>query len=313
MLAERILAGDAVAIARGISVCEAGGEAADALLAALPPRRAHTVGVTGSAGAGKSTLVGRLARAFRDDGATVAVVAVDPSSPLTGGALLGDRIRLDSGSPGAHDRGLFFRSLASRGAAGGLSNAARAATQVLSAGGFDVVLVETVGAGQAEVEIMDVADTVLLVLQPGAGDDVQALKAGLLEIADVYVLNKADQAGADSLRREVVESLGLAPSENAWSRPVIETVAVDGTGIGELVAAIEGHRLARVSHGDGAAVELSGARLSIDVARQARSRLLDALAAEQGAVLARLDRAVLSPAEALDELVRRTAQRLSGR
>jgi LAO/AO transport system kinase len=236
-LAEQIVAGVPAAIARGITLCERGGEDAEALLARLPQRSAHVVGITGSPGAGKSTLVSALVGCCRSAGRTVAVIAVDPSSPITGGALLGDRARLE---PRVGDRGLFFRSLASRGASGGLADATWGASKVLSAAGFDTVIVETVGAGQAEVSIMRVAQTVVLVLQPGAGDELQAMKAGLMEIADVYVLNKADLPGIDALRAEVEAEAG-AGSEG-WRAPIVDAVASRGEGAAGLLEATDAHR-----------------------------------------------------------------------
>src|SRR5690606_16243733 len=197
-LAEGVLAGDRLAVARAISVVEGGGGAAAALVDALYPHtgRAWRIGVTGPPGAGKSTLTDRLIGHFRDAGQTVAVVAVDPSSPFTGGALPGDRVRL---SERLGDDGVFVRSLAARGAGGGLSEATEAAGDVLDAAGFDVVLVETVGVGQGELDVAEAADTVAVVLVPESGDAVQAMKAGLMEIADVFCVNKADHPDANAL------------------------------------------------------------------------------------------------------------------
>ena len=302
-LAEQIRAGSPAAIARGISWCEDGGERAVELLRRLPPRAAHVIGLTGSPGAGKSTLVNRLVRAYRAGGTTVAVVAVDPSSPLSGGALLGDRVRME-GITG--DRGVFFRSLASRGAAGGLSDATRAATLVLSAGGFDVVLVETIGAGQAEVAIMRVADTVALVLQPGTGDEMQALKAGLMEIADVYLLNKADHPGIRRLKSQIKSSVHLrAPS--GWKIPIVETIASESSGIEEALDALERHR-DHLRLGLGADRATAGARA--ELLRQARAAFEAAAAAEQVGVAARLESGELDEASAGAELARRAARRL---
>jgi LAO/AO transport system kinase len=303
-VAERIVAGVPAAIARGISWCESGGEQGERLLERLPARAAHVVGLTGSPGAGKSTLVNRLVRGYRAQGATVAVVAVDPSSPITGGALLGDRVRMDST---VGDRGVFFRSLASRGAAGGISDATRAATQVLSAGGFDVVLVETVGAGQAEVAIMRVADTVALVLQPGAGDEVQALKAGLMEIADVYVLNKADQDGIRALKSQIRSAIGLRPPAE-WKTPMVETSARQGTGVDDLIDALRRHRDFLRAGATGADRATEGAHA--EALRLARAELGAAIAAEQADVLARLDAGELGEADAARELALRAARRV---
>ena len=304
-VAERIEACVPAAVARGISWCEAGGVEAEELLELLPPREAFVVGLTGAPGAGKSTLVNRLVQAYRAAGVTVAVVAVDPSSPLTGGALLGDRVRMES-VPG--DRGFFFRSLASRGAPGGLSNATRAATRVLSAGGFEVVFVETVGAGQAEVSIMRVADTVALVLQPGAGDEMQALKSGLMEIADVYVLNKADQPGVRQLKSQIKMAVRLREPDG-WARPIVETIASEAKGVVELIEALGSHR-EHLRGGLGAHRTVAGARA--EAVRLARAALEAALSAEQEQVLAELDAGILGEADAGSELARRAARRVAG-
>lgn len=239
------------AIARGITWCENGAAEAGELLGLLPPRTAHVIGVTGSPGAGKSTLVNALVGAYRRSGRSVAVVAVDPSSPVSGGALLGDRARLEVP---VGDRGLFFRSLASRGASGGLADATFGATRVLSAAGFQTVIVETVGAGQAEVAIMRVADTIALVLQPGAGDELQAMKAGLMEIADVYVLNKADRPGLADLRAqvagEIALSAGAADRHGGAAGGHRPGGASDGHRLGR---AADGHRPGRAVGGHGGA------------------------------------------------------------
>jgi GTPase len=300
-LAHGILNAMPAAVARGITWCESGGTRAEELIARLPPRAAHVVGLTGSPGAGKSTLAGVMVGAYRTAGAMVAVVAVDPSSPLTGGALLGDRVRLD-GAVG--DRGVFFRSLASRGAAGGLADATWGATRVLSAAGFDTVIVETVGAGQAEVAIMRVADTVALVLQPGAGDEVQALKAGLMEIADVYVLNKADRAGLAELRSQVNLEVS-ARSEVDWTPAVVETIANRGHGAQHLLAALSAHR-DRLRSGPGAGRLIAGARA--EALRIARAELGGALDAHASEVLAALDAGRLSEPEAGRLLALRAAR-----
>jgi LAO/AO transport system kinase len=304
-LAERILATVPAAIARGITWCESGGAEAERLLARLPARSAQVVGLTGAPGAGKSTLVAALVRACRAADRTVAVVAVDPSSPLSGGALLGDRIRLDGavGDPGA-----FFRSLASRGASGGLAGATWAATRVLSAAGFEIVIVETVGAGQAEVAIMRVADTVALVLQPGTGDEVQALKAGLMEIADVYVLNKADRPGLAELRSHAKAAVAHRNGDG-WVPAVIETVAHEGSGVEKLLAALDEHR----AHlrGDSRA-GLARATLSAraEALRIARAAFNDAITASGEEVLAALDAGRINEAEAGRTLAARSARTL---
>jgi GTPase len=213
---------------------------ASAVLAAVYGRtgKAHVVGLTGPPGAGKSTLVNTLIGEYRRVGQSVAVVAVDPSSPFGGGALLGDRIRM---SDHALDPGVFVRSVASRGHLGGLSRATAQVVDVLDSFGFDVVIVETVGAGQAEIDIMHLAQTVIVVAAPGFGSEVQAIKAGILEIADIFVVNKADTPTAYKTERDLHEALG-PPSESGWRQPIIQTVATDGTGVPELFEKIREHR-----------------------------------------------------------------------
>ena len=203
----------------------------------------RTIGVTGSPGVGKSTLVARLVGAYRDAGARVAVLAVDPSSPYTGGAVLGDRVRMQEH---ATDSGVFIRSMASRGHLGGLSWATPQAIRVMDAAGFDVAVVETVGVGQSEVEIAGLADSTVVVMAPGLGDGIQAAKAGILEVSDVFVVNKADRDGANQVVRDLTAMLRVAPSVPAaesagWTPPVLRTQADTGVGIAELVAALDEH------------------------------------------------------------------------
>jgi LAO/AO transport system kinase len=237
-LAGRIAAGDLRAIARGISLVENETTEGAALIARLFRRtgRAYLIGVTGAPGAGKSTLVDRLIAEIRRSGATVGVVAVDPTSPFTGGAILGDRVRM---STHAADDGVFIRSMATRGNLGGLARTTADAALILDAAGKDVVIVETVGVGQGEVEIVRTADVSIVVLVPGTGDDVQAIKAGIMEIADVFVVNKADREGADRLVQSVRASLALqtlAPDE--WRPPILKTEATAAIGIAELWEAV---------------------------------------------------------------------------
>jgi len=266
-LMEEMLAGNRRALARLMSMVEDDGDEAHALLAAIHPYtgKAHIIGVTGAPGTGKSTLVNELAQVYRRQDITVGIVAVDPTSPFSGGALLGDRIRMRelSGDPG-----IFIRSMASRGSLGGLACATDDVIKLLDAAGYKRVIVETVGAGQTEVEIARTAHTTIVLEVPGLGDDIQAIKAGLLEIADILVVNKADKAGADTTVTILQAMLDLnstaasvaahhtpsppaAGSEEAgssssalavaWRSPIIKTVAIDGTGAEELVAAIEAH------------------------------------------------------------------------
>lgn len=303
-LAAQVRAGAPRAVARAISWCESGGERAQRLLSLLPDRRAHVVGVTGSPGAGKSTLVGAMIAALRADDRPVGVVAVDPSSPLTGGALLGDRVRLEGV---AGDPGVFFRSLASRGAAGGLSDATRAATVVLSAAGFDPVLVETVGAGQSEVEIMRVADTVLVVLTPQSGDEMQALKAGIMEIADAFVLNKADLPGSSELKSHLVAAMRTRDRQD-WRPPFIPAVATQGDGIAEVLAVVGRHRQ-HLTGGEGAHRNREAVRA--ELLREARAAFGRAAARHVGSVLTEIAAGRLTEAEGARRLAGLAARELS--
>jgi len=234
-LAARVLAGDPRAIARAISQIEDGEHSAGApLIGALFPHtgRAYLVGVTGVPGGGKSTLVDQLIATIRGAGLRVAVIAVDPTSPFTGGAVLGDRVRMNRH---AGDGGVFVRSMATRGHLGGLSRTTGDAALVLDAAGFDVVLIETVGVGQDEVDVAQTADATVVVLVPGTGDDVQAMKAGIMEIADVFVANKADRDGIDRLVQSIEAALSLQPAtDGGWTPPVLKTEATTGQGVPEL-------------------------------------------------------------------------------
>lgn len=241
-LADRVIAGDPRAVARAITLVEnADLRSADLIRDIFPHTgRAYVVGVTGPPGAGKSTLVDRVAGAVRARGQTVGVIAVDPTSPFTGGAVLGDRVRMQQH---ASDAGVFVRSMATRGHLGGLSRASGDAVLVLDAAGKDVIIVETVGVGQDEVEIIRTADVSIVTLVPGTGDDVQALKAGIMEIADVFVVNKADREGADRLVSSVEANLGLhAYGAHEWRPPIVKCVATTGQGVDGVLAAIEAFR-----------------------------------------------------------------------
>lgn len=234
-------ASDPRALARLLSLVEQGGPTTAAILEAVHPYagRAYVVGITGPPGSGKSTLADRLVALYRPQGKTVGILAIDPTSPFTGGAFLGDRIRMQSH---ATDPGVFIRSMATRGGVGGLSPMARAAIKVLDASGKDMVLVETVGVGQTEVEIMAMADTVVVVLTPESGDAIQTLKAGLLETADIFVVNKADREGATRLASDLKAMLTLGERTGGWMPPILLTQAHIGEGIPRLLEAIAQHR-----------------------------------------------------------------------
>jgi len=238
---EDIRAGNPRALARAITSVENRDPNSSALLKALFEHsgNARILGLTGSPGAGKSTLVDALAREYRKQQKTIGIVAVDPTSPFSGGAILGDRIRMSSHHT---DPGIFIRSMATRGALGGLSNTTADIATVLDASGRDLVMIETVGVGQDEIDIVRLADVTLVILVPGMGDDVQSIKAGIMEIADIFVINKADRDGADRVEREIRAMQSLAhPRTDNWTPPVLKTVAADGTGVPELAAAIDSY------------------------------------------------------------------------
>lgn len=240
-LAEGVLAGNIHSIARAITTVENNPPEAQALVARIFPHtgKAHVIGLTGPGGAGKSTLIEKLVREYRKRGKTVGVVAVDPTSPFTGGAFLGDRIRMQELST---DPGVFIRSMASRNYPGGLARATKDAVKVLDAAGKDVVLVETVGAGQSEVEIIKVAQTVVVVHAPGLGDEIQAIKAGIMEIADIFVVNKADRDNANKTAMDLQTILQLSSVESGWKPPIMKAVALTGEGVAELVDKLEEHK-----------------------------------------------------------------------
>jgi LAO/AO transport system kinase len=265
-IAGRVRSGDTRAVARAISMVEAGDAPASALASALHPHtgRAVTIGITGPPGAGKSTLVAALVGHFRARGERVGVLAVDPSSPFTGGALLGDRVRMQVH---ALDDGVFIRSMATRGHLGGLAAATVGAADVLDAAGFDVILIETVGVGQDEVDVARVSDVCVVVSVPGAGDDVQAMKAGVMEIADVFVVNKADQEGSERAVTAIEQMLSLEEAPAARRPPVLRVVATTGDGVTELVAEID-------------AVRADGVRRIVRRRERSEWRLIDAVARE---------------------------------
>jgi LAO/AO transport system kinase len=234
---DRIRAGDVRALARAISTIEDNRPESRELLKALFnfTGRARVIGLTGAPGAGKSTLVDQLAREYRKQELSLGILAVDPTSSYTGGAILGDRIRMQSHHA---DPGIYIRSMATRGNLGGLARATTDAATVLDAAGKDVVLIETVGVGQDEIDIVRLADVTVVILVPGMGDDVQTIKAGIMEIADIFVINKSDREGADRVEREIRSMQSLAIRSDKWTPPIIKTVATDGKGIPELSAAI---------------------------------------------------------------------------
>ncbi len=269
---EALLAGDRRAIARAITRVERGGPEAQALLAAVYPHSGHAyvVGVTGAPGTGKSTLVNGLALTYRAQGQTVGIVAVDPTSPFTGGAILGDRVRMQALSG---DPGVFIRSMATRGNLGGLAWATRDAVTVLDAAGFDVIIVETVGAGQSEVDIAQAAHTTIVVTVPGLGDEIQTVKAGILEIADVFVVNKADYPNADQTVAQLRTMLNLDPHADTWRPPILKTIATTGEGVPEVVEAIQQHRDYLVESGE--KTQRERARMQSEVLDILRHTLLE--------------------------------------
>jgi LAO/AO transport system kinase len=236
-LVDRIRSGDPRALARAISVVENRAEGWSDLLKSLFPHtgRARVLGLTGAPGAGKSTLVDQLAKLYRKQNQTVGIIAVDPTSPYTGGAILGDRIRMQDHYS---DPGIYIRSMATRGSLGGLARATADAATVLDASGRDIVMIETVGVGQDEIDIVRLADVTIVILVPGMGDDVQTIKAGIMEIADIFVINKSDREGAERVEREIRAMQSLAARTDRWTPPIVKTVASDGVGTKELAEAI---------------------------------------------------------------------------
>ncbi len=236
----RLRSGEPLALARAISAVENRAPGSSELLKALFPHtgKARIIGLTGAPGSGKSTLVDQLAKHYRKENHTVGIIAVDPTSPYTGGAILGDRIRMQDHHA---DPGIFIRSMATRGSLGGLARTTADVATVLDASGRDRILIETVGVGQDEVDIVRLADVTVVILVPGMGDDVQSIKAGIMEIADIFVINKSDREGAERVEREIRAMQSLATRNDAWTPPVVKTVATQGEGTKELADAIAGY------------------------------------------------------------------------
>jgi len=306
-LAERLIAGDKRALARAITLIENDDPAGWELVREVFPRtgRARIVGLTGPPGVGKSTLIGALTAEMRKADRQVAVLSIDPSSPFTRGALLGDRIRL---SDHFLDSGVFIRSMASRGALGGLSEATLQAALLMDASGKDDVFIETVGVGQAEIDIVDHGDTIVLVLMPGSGDSIQALKAGVMEIPDIIVVNKSDHPMTDTMIREIRGVLSLGPA-TSWRVPIVKTEAAKGDGVAELAEKITEHR--QHIEAEGTLEKRRARNLRNEVLELAASRMrrrLEATVADDSSVRELLDRVVkreLDPASAAKELLER--------
>ena len=305
-LVARAERGEPRAVARLISLVEDASPQLREVMAAIAPRtgKATVVGITGSPGVGKSTSTSALVSAYRRRGLRVGVLAVDPSSPFSGGALLGDRVRMQDH---ATDSGVFIRSMASRGHLGGLSWATPQALRVLDAAGCEVILIETVGVGQSEVEVASTADTTLVLLAPGAGDGIQAAKAGILEVADIFVVNKADRDGADQVTRDLRYMLSLGErTDGSWRTPIVQTVASKGQGVDEVVDAIEAHRAWLAETGK--LNERRRARAAAEVEAIALTDLRERIGDVHGsgalpALAARVVAGELDPYTAADELV----------
>lgn len=310
---DKVFSGDPRSVARAITLVEAGGPKAAALMREIFPRtgRATVIGITGSPGAGKSSLVDKLALHYKDQGLRVGIVCIDPSSPFSGGAILGDRIRM---STLGLDKNVFIRSMATRGNLGGLSRSTVDAVAILDAAGFDKIIVETVGVGQDEVEVVKTADVSIVVLVPGMGDDIQAIKAGIMEIGDVFVINKADREGVLRTQKELEALLSLAHRPDMWNPPIVRTIATENKGIEDLAVAIEKY-VSYTAMADGETIatrkeaiaqwrllELLRERLLADLLeRNGTNKELERLSAEVAAK--RVD-----PYSAVDELINRKEQ-----
>ncbi|HVR44534.1 MAG TPA: methylmalonyl Co-A mutase-associated GTPase MeaB [Thermoanaerobaculia bacterium] len=307
-LVEGVRAGRARALARAVSLVERDDPEADRLLAEIHPQtgRARIVGVTGSPGSGKSTLVDALARHYRKEGKKVGIIAVDPTSPFSGGAILGDRIRMQDLYT---DRGVFIRSMATRGFLGGVARATNDVVDLLDAAGFDLVLVETVGVGQGEVEIIRTVRTNVVVLVPGMGDDIQAIKAGIMEIGDVFVVNKADRSDADRTVTEITMMMSLVEEHGDWVSPIVKTVASKDQGIVELAAALDTHHRFLVSSGELTRRDRERVRIRVEI--QLHERFMERLIGgkvsreQYEALLESVHRKERNPRAAAEELLER--------
>lgn len=305
LLVKGVLHGEKRAIAKTISIIENNEPEAQKIISQIYPKtgNAHIVGITGPPGAGKSTLIEKLVKELRNRGKTVGIVAVDPTSPFSGGAFLGDRVRMQDLSL---DSGVYIRSMATRNHPGGLAKATKDAARVLDASGKDVVIVETVGAGQSEVEVVKVAQTILVVLAPGLGDDIQAIKAGQMEIGDIFVVNKGDRENANKAVSDIQAMLELAPEKKGWKPPVIKTSALTGEGIADLLERIDEHakHLKKGAHG-----ERRKERVENELAEALTQRITESLMKElkQSEEWKRLAKKILSrkidPYSAADKLL----------
>ena len=295
--ARLLLAGDQRTLSRLISLLERGDPRAAEVLKAVDPHTggAYTIGITGPPGAGKSTILDRLTELLRGQGLTIGIIGVDPTSPFSGGALLGDRVRMQR-----HylDAGVFIRSVATRGHSGGLSRIVRGIIRLLDAGGTDVILVETVGVGQTELGIVGAADTVVLALMPESGDVIQTLKAGVMEIADIYLVNKADRDGADKLATAITATLQLSDAHSSWTPPVLMTSAQSGQGIEELWDKVQDHRGFLTDTSElTKRREMQRRREFLETVEQEMAQRLTALVEEDPALLAILDKVAMKEAE----------------
>lgn len=309
-LTEKLLSGDHRSVARAITAVENGTNVAAALMRSIFPKtgKAVVIGITGSPGAGKSSLVDKLALYYKNKGERIGIVCIDPSSPFSGGAILGDRIRM---STLGLDKNIFIRSMATRGNLGGLSRSTVDAVAILDAAGFDKVIVETVGVGQDEVEIVKTADVSVVVLVPGMGDDIQAIKAGIMEIGDVFVINKADREGVIRTQKELESLLTLAHRPDMWDPPIVKTVATESKGIEDLAAAIERYDQHSKRNGDTVLVRkqaiarwrlvelLQDRLLEKEMDRNGTREMLDDLSGE-------IARKTIDPYTAVDRILDRT-------